>query len=151
MTWNELRSPAWSLSLPSLVVSHFVSETVTFDNLLYQESQCEVKAHMILLFVAQLMRTIEASWSSSCRRRIWSAVLFWNRALIRDRACVKKNFDVYLKGSRKWKTDLLSSDLSWLKTKGRAIAEKFYDEIIRLKKVCIYMDVIVERLRPLFL
>ena len=37
------------------------------------------------------------------------------------------------------------------KTKGRAIAEKFYDEIIRLKKVCIYMDVIVERLRPLFL
>ena len=36
------------------------------------------------------------------------------------------------------------------KTKGRAIAEKFYDEIIRLKKVCIYMDVIVERLRPLF-
>ena len=30
------------------------------------------------------------------------------------------------------------------KTKGRAIAEKFYDEIIRLKKVCIYMDVIVE-------
>ena len=37
------------------------------------------------------------------------------------------------------------------KTKGRAIAEKFYDEIIGLKKVCIYMDVIVERLRPLFL
>ena len=37
------------------------------------------------------------------------------------------------------------------KTKDRAIAEKFYDEIIRLKKVCIYMDVIVERLRPLFL
>ena len=37
------------------------------------------------------------------------------------------------------------------KTKGRAIAENFYDEIIRLKKVCIYMDVIVERLRrPLF-
>ena len=28
----------------------------------------------------------------------------------------------------------------------------FYDEIIRLKKVCIYMDIIVERLRrrPLF-
>ena len=37
------------------------------------------------------------------------------------------------------------------KTKGRATTEKFYDEIIRLKKVCIYMDVIVERLRPLFL
>ena len=38
------------------------------------------------------------------------------------------------------------------KTKGRAIAAKFYDEIIRLKKVCIYMDVIVERLRrPFFL
>ena len=38
------------------------------------------------------------------------------------------------------------------KTKGRAIAAKFYDEIIRLKKECIYMDVIVESLRrPLFL
>ena len=39
------------------------------------------------------------------------------------------------------------------KTKGRAIAAKFYDEIIRLKKVCIHMDIIVERLRrrPSFL
>ena len=70
---NELRSPAWSLSLPSLIVFHFVSET--FDNLLYQESQCQEKAPMILLFVAQLMRTIEASWSSSCRRRMWSATI----------------------------------------------------------------------------
>ena len=33
------------------------------------------------------------------------------------------------------------------KTKGRAIAAKFYDEITRLKKVCIRMDIIVERLR----
>ena len=38
------------------------------------------------------------------------------------------------------------------KNKRPAIAAKFYDEIIRLKKVCIYMDIIVERLRrrPLF-
>ena len=33
------------------------------------------------------------------------------------------------------------------KAKGRAIAPKFYDEITRLKKVCIRMDIIVERLR----
>ena len=38
------------------------------------------------------------------------------------------------------------------KTKGRALAGKIYDEIIRLKKVCIYMEVIAESLRgPLFL
>ena len=69
----KLRDPSFSCVVviaASLIVSQFVSETVTFDNLLYQESKSEVKAHMILLFVAQLMRAIEASWSSSCRRRM---------------------------------------------------------------------------------
>ena len=46
---------------------------------------------------------------------------------------------------------LLGSFLA--KKKGRAIAAKFYDEIIRLKKVCIHVDITVERLRrrPSFL
>ena len=58
--------------------------------------------------------------------------------------CKRKLWRLSKKDQENEKTDLLSSDLSWLKTKGRAIAAKFYDEIIRLKKVCIYMDIIEE-------
>ena len=65
----------------------------------------------------------------------------------------KRKLDVYLKRIKTMENRLAVLGSFQAKTKGRAIAAKFYDEIIRLKKVCIHMDIIVERLRrrPSFL
>ena len=59
----------------------------------------------------------------------------------------KRKLDVYLKSIKTMENRLAVLGSFLAKTKGRAIAAKFYDEIIRLKKVCIRMDIIVERMR----
>ena len=69
------------------------------------------------------------------------------------KACHENNVQVKVTGSRRLENGLVVPGSFLARTTSRAIATKFEEEIIRLKKLCTHMDITVEKLRrrPLFL